>query len=80
MTATERTILMYRQLPRAEQREASAFVERMARKAECRKLGLKPLSEKDILKRLKKSDEDYRAGRVHSWEEVKAETRRRYGI
>lgn len=81
MTTTERTIWMYNQLPTADQAKVATVIERLFNKREAfPEVKMKPLSRGEIHKRLNEAEEDIKAGRVHTWAEIKTETRRRYAL
>ena len=79
MTTQEKTILVYKELPKTDQKKVSVFVEKLRKKNECKKLGLEPLSKEKIYEKLEAAQKDYRSGRTHTFKELIAEGTRRYG-
>ena len=80
MTTAERTMYMFNKLSEKDQLDIQNYVENIFRARRKSKYDLKPISEKEFLEMIDRSEEDIKAGRVIPWEQVREETRRKYGI
>lgn len=79
MTTAEATMTMYNQLSEREKLNVQEYIQRIFvwRKSD---YDLKPLTEKQFLKKIDKSIDDAKHGRVYTREQSREHIREKYGI